>query len=71
MIKTQVHRDGHAAHASDLKVENRDVGSAFGNGWGNKATIRDDLNGGGWRSENSLDFIEHPLGVCGDQNMHV
>jgi hypothetical protein len=71
VIESQVHGDSHSAHASDLKIENCDVGGLLCNGSGYMATIGNNLDCGGRRTESSLKFVENPLGIGGDQNMHV
>ena len=71
VIKTQIHGHSHAAHSSKLKIKNCDIwGARFYCFW-NVATIAADSEGIFWRTEGCKHFVEYPLGVGSNQNMHV
>ena len=69
-VETKVHRDGHAPHGSDLRVEDSKVGCARTDRVGDVTAVRADGEGGFGRTEGRDHFVENPLGVGGNQNVH-
>ena len=69
-VVTQVHGHSHASHRAALQIEDGDVGRSGHDDIGDVATIATHGETGFWPAQSGDDFVDHPLGVGSDQDMH-
>ena len=71
VIETQIHRDGHGPHRSELRIKNGEIRHSTFDGLRNVSTVRADheriLRG----AEGSDDLVQNPLRIGTDENVHV
>lgn len=71
VIESEIHRHRHCPHRPELQVEHGKIGDTSLDGLRDIATVRADHEGVLWGPEGSDDFIEHPLCVGSNENVHV
>ena len=69
-VVTQVHGHSHATHRAALQIEDGDVGRSGHDDIGDIATIATHGETGFWPAQSGDDFVDDPLGVGCDQDMH-
>lgn len=71
MVETQVHCHGHCPHRAALQIQDGQIGSTLLDRRGDISTVYTNDERCFWGPECGPNFIEHPLRVGRDQDMHA
>ena len=71
VVESQIHRHGHRAHRPELQVEHGEIGYAALDGLWDIATVRADHERVLRRTQGGNDFVQHPLRIGSNENVHV